>query len=120
MIAEVFYNEPAWKLGSKLDHIQVTDARSLYDCIIAPNPSLSDKRSLVNVRAIQEEVRPDQTWWVPTTLMFADGLTKLNINLRSTLADWLMSPFVKLRETEGPKKKIAVKNSSCVHAVANS
>ena len=120
MIAEVFYNEPAWKLGSKLDHIQVTDARSLYDCIIAPNPSLSDKRSLVNVRAIQEEVRPDQTWWVPTTLMFADGLTKLNVNLRSTLADWLMSPFVKLRETEGPKKNIAVKNSTCNLAVSNS
>ena len=105
IITEVFYNQPAWTTGSRLDHIQVTDARSLYDYIIAPNPSLSDGRSLVNVRAVQEEVRPDQMWWVPTTLMFSDGLTKLNANLRSTLAQWLMNPFVKLRETEGPKKK---------------
>ena len=120
LIAEIFYNQAAWKIGSRLDHIQVTDARSLYDCIISPNPSMSDKRSLVNVRAIQEEVRPDQTWWVPTTLMFADGLTKLNINLRSALADWLMSPFVKLRDAEGPKKNIAVKKSNMDHAVSNS
>ncbi len=102
LITEVFYNQPAWKTGSRLDHIQVTDARS---------PSLSDRRSLVNVRAVQEEVRPDQMWWVPTTLVFSDGLTKLNANLRSTLAQWLMSPFVKLRETEGPEKNIAVKMS---------
>ena len=115
LIAEVFYNQPAWKIGSRLDHIQVTDARSLYDCIIPPNLSLTDKRSLVNVRAVQEEVRPDQMWWVPTTLMFSDGLTKLNTNLRSTLADWLMSPFVKLREAEGPKKNIPVKKSLYDH-----
>ena len=102
-ISEILYRKPAHQVGGKLSYVQVTYAKSLYDCIIAPNPSLSDKRSLVNIRAIQEAVSPSQTRWVPTFLMFADGLTKISSQLRDSMSQWLQGPYVKL--TEGFKQK---------------
>ena len=62
ILSEVLYNEETHKVGCKLDNLQATDSKSLYDA----NPNLTDKRSLVNVRAIQEVITPKQTRWVPT------------------------------------------------------
>ena len=60
----------------RLGQLAVTDAKPLYDCVISDSPNLSDKRSLVNIRAIQEVVPGSAFHWIPTSLMWADGLTK--------------------------------------------
>ena len=106
MISEVLYNEAAHTIGCKLDNLQATDSKSLYDAIVAVNPNLTDKRSLVNVRAIQEVITPKQTRWIPTQLMHADGLTKLNTTLRMNLMRWLQNPLAQLTDgkTDGSKK----------------
>lgn len=105
MMSELFYNEPSHVVGCRLDRLQATDAKSLYDAIIATNPSLSEKRSLVNIRAIQECLTPQQTRWIPTEIMWADGLTKLSPTLRWRLLQWLQNPKIQLIEDEDPKKK---------------
>ena len=114
LISEVMYNCPAHRVGCRLSYVQITDAKSLYDCILSPNPNTSDKRSLTNIRAIQETVSPEQARWVPTGLMYADGMTKISAALRTSLCEWLQSPYVQLTETakkaEGPNKNGGVTN----------
>ena len=118
MISEILYQQPAHRIGCKLCYLHVTDAKSLYDTIVSPNPSLSDKRSLVNVRAVQEKVSPQQMRWVPTCLMFADGLTKIFVSFRQSMHDWLRAPSVKLKDEQGPKKTVGGQISAvafCAH-----
>ena len=107
MISELLYNQPAHLVSCRLDRLQATDAKSLYDAIVSMNPSLSEKRSLVNIRAIQQCVTPQQTRWISTEIMWADGLTKMNPGLRQRLLEWLQDPFIQLvdKDDEGPKKK---------------
>ena len=109
-LSELLYNEPAFKVGCKLNGRHVTDAKSLYDCVVAENPNVSDKRSLVNVRSIQQTVSPKEMHWVPTRLMWADGLTKLDSSLLLRFSDWLSDPYVQLRDASEPTKiKTSVK-----------
>ena len=121
MISEVLHCEKAHKIGCKLDNLQATDSKSLYDAVVAVNPNLTDKRSLVNVRAIQEVITPKQTRWVPTNLMHADGLTKLSATLRDNLLSWLQAPTATLTDgsnkADGSKKNRPVRNSDMALAV---
>ena len=103
-LSELLYNEPAFKVGCKLNGRHVTDAKSLYDCVVAENPNVSDKRSLVNIRSIQQTVSPKEMHWVPTRLMWADGLTKLDSSLLLRFAEWLRDPYVQLRDAGEPTK----------------
>ena len=103
-LSELLYNEPAFKVGCKLNGRHVTDAKSLYDCVVAENPNVSDKRSLVNVRSIQQTVSPKEMHWVPTRLMWADGLTKLDSSLLLRFSEWLRDPYVQLRDVSEPTK----------------
>ncbi|OLQ03720.1 Pre-mRNA-splicing regulator female-lethal(2)D [Symbiodinium microadriaticum] len=77
-LSELLYGEVAYKVGCKIDGRHVLDAKSLCDCIVAENLN------------------------VPTRLMHADGLTKLDSKLLLQLSAWLRDPFVqeyKTRET---------------------
>ena len=105
MLSELLYDEPAFKVGLRLSSLLVTDAKSLYDCVVAENPNLSDKRSLVNIRSIQETVTPQQIHWVPTELMRADALTKLDSALLVEFTKWLLKPLTQLREMRFGQKK---------------
>ena len=105
MLSELLYNEPAFKVGLRLSSLLVTDAKSLYDCVVAENPNLSDKRSLVNIRSIQETVTPQQIHWVPTELMRADAVTKLDSTLLVEFTRWMLRPFIQLRELRFGQKK---------------
>ena len=107
MISELLYHRPSHLVGCRLDRLQATDAKSLYDAIVATNPSLSEKRSLVNIRAIQECLTPQQTRWIPTQIQWADGLTKLSPTLRCRLLGWLQHPYIQLvdKGREDPKEK---------------
>ena len=120
LASELLYCSPAHRLGPRLDFVQATDAKSLYDAVVATNPNLTDKRSLVNVRAIQESVSGNQMHWLPTRLQFADGLTKVSETLRSFFRSWLSKPFAVLAEhpdiekwlnPQGAKEKVPVTNS---------
>ncbi|CAE7214367.1 GIP, partial [Symbiodinium sp. KB8] len=42
-LSELLYNEPAHRVTSKLCQLAVSDAKSLYDCVISDSPNLSDK-----------------------------------------------------------------------------
>ncbi|CAE7750496.1 RE2 [Symbiodinium sp. CCMP2592] len=96
-LSELLYNEPAHRVTPRLTQLAVTDAKSLYDVVISDTPNLTDKRSLVNVRAIQEVVPGSNFHWVPTYLMWADGLTKSSKELQQSLHEWLQQPRVTLK-----------------------
>eukprot|EP00435_Cladocopium_sp_Y103_P046116 s2171_g13.t1 len=97
-LSEILWNEPAHHVGCRLPYAQATDAKSLYDCVISDAPTTTEKRSLVNIRAMQECLSPDQYHWVPTFLMRADGLTKIDLKLRQEFAQWLQDPIAILTE----------------------
>ncbi|CAK9027003.1 Tyramine beta-hydroxylase [Durusdinium trenchii] len=92
IISELIYAQPSHRVGCRMSYAQATDARSLYDAIMAEAPNISDKRSLVSVRSVQEVVDTHQLHWVPTTLQFADGLTKADVNLRNVCRAWFEDP----------------------------
>ncbi len=91
-LSELLYLQPAHRVGNRLNWVQVTDAKSLYDAILAENPNLSDKRTLVSIRAIQETTSPEQIHWIPTKYQFSDGLTKIDPRLQSSFTSWLQRP----------------------------
>ena len=97
-ISEVITGVPAHRVRPALRHLHVTDAKSLYDVLESETPNLADKRSLVNVRAVQEVVKGENVHWVPTHLMRADGLTKISVQLLQDLHSWLLRPLIILRD----------------------
>ena len=97
-ISEVITGVPAHRVQPALRHLHVTDAKSLYDVLESETPNLADKRSLVNVRAVQEVVKGENVHWVPTHLMRADGLTKISVQLLPDLHSWLLRPLIILRD----------------------
>ena len=103
-LSEILYLKPAHQLGSRMSQKQCTDCKSLYDCVIAENPAVSDRRSLLQIRSVQQSVHPHDMHWVPTTKMHADGLTKEDKRLRDALNLWLRSPWAQLRDVE-PRTK---------------
>ncbi|CAE7834550.1 RE1 [Symbiodinium sp. CCMP2592] len=97
-LGELLYNVPAHKVGQRFLQLSATDAKSLYDCVVSDSPNLSDKRSLVNVRAIQEVVSGNRFHWIPTDLMWADGLTKISHDLQASFHLWLQDPTATLKK----------------------
>ncbi|CAE7356139.1 RE2 [Symbiodinium sp. CCMP2592] len=80
-----------------LRHCHATDCKSLYDAAIAANFNTEEKRVGLTIRAVQETIAPQDMRWVPTTAMWADGLTKVSDSLRETFRNWLRQPTVQLR-----------------------
>ena len=99
MFSEIIFGRDANPLSNLklLRHLHATDCKSLYDATIAANFNTQEKRVGLTIRAIQETISPADMRWVPTTAMWADGLTKVNDALRSTFLDWLRRPTVQLR-----------------------
>ena len=98
-LTEVFTLKPSYKGNMTLQMVRIVDAKSLYDSLVAENPSLSEKRSLINVRSVQQVLAPNQIHWVPTGLMHADNLPKYDVKLQERMRIWLKNPTVQLRET---------------------
>ena len=95
-ITELLHDGAPKTLGRKLRQLQVTDCQSLYDAVISPNPVLTEKRTIIQVRSIQEYVNPEDLRWTPTGVMWADALTKVDPSLLATFQSWLRSPQVTL------------------------
>ena len=108
LLSEMLQNCPSFQLESLPRTLHVTDCKSLYDCVAAENPSTEEKRVIISIRAIQQHVSRDQIHWVPTELQWADALTKTDGKLMAKFQIWLQKPWVKLRNTDLPKKKLGV------------
>ena len=100
LLYELLHAEKAHRTKERMNQFQVTDSRSLFDGIAAENPKVSEKRTLVSIRSIQEYINFDTCFWVPTHLQWADGLTKVTSPLRKTFSDWLRNPYIVLKESE--------------------
>lgn len=115
MLSEVLQRTPSFRITAPLRMLQVTDCKSLYDSLVAENPSVDDKRTVISVRSIQQYITRECTHWVPTYAMFADGLTKRATGLMQELFRWLQSPYVMLRDCrEGHSKAVKSKNRGSV------
>ena len=108
MLGELIFGIPAHRVGKRLTTLLVTDCKSLYDTVASPNPSIQDKRSLVNVRSIQELIDHRTVHWVPTHLQRADGLTKISKARMFELIQWLQRSTIQLRDVDGSKENMAV------------
>ncbi|CAK9056155.1 unnamed protein product [Durusdinium trenchii] len=97
-LGELVFGVAAHRVGPRLRALLATDCKSLYDSVSSPNPTVEDKRSLVNIRSIQEVVSRNTIHWIPTALQMADSLTKVSADLRDTLLSWLQKPVIHLRE----------------------
>ena len=85
-LTEIFFQRPAYEGTMKMTMVHAVDAKSLYDSLIAEN---DEKRSLINVRSVQQILLPHQIRWVPTHLMHADNLTKHDSKLHEQIVDGL-------------------------------
>ena len=83
-----------------LEHYHATDCRSLYDAVLQNSASMEEKRTLLTVKAIRGALSFRHMRWVPTDMMFADGLTKEKPELREQFALWLQDPYVQLHEVD--------------------
>ena len=102
VLSELLYLKPAYKGAQRLNAMLCTDARSLYDSLISENPGLSDKRSMIQVRSVQQTFLPRSIRWVPTNLQHSDGLTKVDDELRFRLLEWCQKPWAQLVEEHKP------------------
>ena len=97
MVCELFDRRPAYKLQRLLRLLHITDCRSLYDCLNSENPNAEEKRTIISIRSAQQAVARENSHWVPTNLIFADGLTKLDKKLMESLLGWLQKPWIQWR-----------------------
>lgn len=79
-----------------LRQLQATDCKSLYDAVISSNPSMSEKRTIIAVRSIQDYIGPQDIRWTPTDVMWADALRKESADLLARFHEWLKRPRVTL------------------------
>ena len=110
-LTELVYSDQKDALFQRrLKQLQVTDCKSLYDAILAPNPTLTEKRTIITVRSIQEYIHAQDLRWTPTEVMWADGLTKCKPDLLHAFREWLLSPVVTIVEKDKhvSKKKAPV------------
>ena len=77
----------------------VTDAKALYDALHQLTPSLSEKRTTIDISSIRQEVDIECIHWVLTTEMIADGMTKADDKLMKTITEFLENPVIALVES---------------------
>ena len=107
MLAELLTGDrPKKDLSSwRLNQLQATDCKSLFDAVTAEHPKTTEKRTYVDIRSIQEFIKDKQMRWCPTGVMFADGLTKASKTLRDQLRAWLDAPHAQLTATGATRKE---------------
>ena len=94
-VTEILYDK-AMGYTRKLRQLQITDCKSLYDAVLSPQPSLTEKRTIISVRSIQDFIHPKDLWWTPTSVMHADVLTKSSTELIAHFQLWMEKPTVLL------------------------
>ena len=97
-LAEVLTGEAIGHGGTSLRLRLATDCRSLYDALIRENPTLEEKRILIDVRAIQAQIHKVFVHWVPTDAQPADVLAKVSDVLIQCCTDWLGDITIRLHD----------------------
>ncbi|CAK0791361.1 unnamed protein product, partial [Prorocentrum cordatum] len=98
-LSEMLTGRPAGRHPPIFEVITVTDCKSLYDALHQLTPSLSEKRTVIDVISIRDEVKVKNVRWIPTTHMIADGMTKEDPKLRENLTKFLADPVLSLVES---------------------
>ncbi|CAK0896986.1 unnamed protein product, partial [Prorocentrum cordatum] len=98
-LSEMLTGRPAGRHPPIFEVITVTDCKSLYDALHQLTPSLSEKRTVIDVISIRDEVKVKNVRWIPTTHMIADGMTKEDPKLRENLTEFLADPVLSLVES---------------------
>ncbi|CAK0894981.1 unnamed protein product [Prorocentrum cordatum] len=98
-LSEMLTGRPAGRHPPIFEVITVTDCKSLYDALHQLTPSLSEKRIVIDVISIRDEVKVKNVRWIPTTHMIADGMTKEDPKLRENLTEFLADPVLSLVES---------------------
>ena len=97
-LSELMQDTPSFRVSTPLRMIQITDCKSLYDCIAAENPNTEDKRTIVTIRSTPQYINRDNICWVPTKLQWADSLTKISRVLMEQFSEWLQRPWIQPHE----------------------
>ena len=79
----------------------IIDCKSLYDSVKQSNPSLEEKRTIIDVPSIRETLGSQGAMlWMPTHHMWADALTKVSKDLRARMTQFMDRTRVALRNPE--------------------
>ena len=97
-LIELLYDQDTARSKPMLKQVAATDCKSLFDAVISANPSLSEKRTLIAVRSVQDFLSSEDIRWIPTGVMRADGLTTVNAQLHDEFRRWLQRPTITLRQ----------------------
>ena len=80
----------------------MTDCRSLFDAVSQIQPSVTEKRTLIDIMSIRQTLTQGGLRWCPTEAQLADGLTKVSFRLMIHLAAIMGNPRVSIREIAKP------------------
>ena len=100
IISEILHGTDIGRVRPQIDMFCVTDCKSLYDAVHQSTPSLTEKRTILDIISIQELIPPTRFRWVPTTKMIADGLTKFDWKLMANLTAFMHHPVICLVDLE--------------------
>ena len=81
-------------------HFSVTDCKCLYDAVRQATPSLTEKRTIIDLTDTRDALAKNHLLWIPTHEMIADGLTKVTKDLMQTLTRFMANTWVSLRASE--------------------
>ena len=84
----------------------IASSKSLYDAIKQMTPSLTEKRTVIDLTAVREVLGKDRLFWVPTWAMVADGLTKTDWALMQFLTHFMSHTWVDLRGREKARSPV--------------
>ena len=100
LLSEMLYNTRATTMKTNLPikTYVCTDCKSLYDVMQKVNPSLDEKRTLVDVLSIRESLAAEGLRWIPTDQQKADSLTKVDDVLSHIMMLFMASTHVALRK----------------------
>ena len=103
VFSEILFTTDIGRCRPAIDMYCVTDCKSLFDAVHQSTPSLTEKRTILDVVSIQELIPPSRFKWVPTGSKVADGLTKFDWKLLAALTAFMRNPSVCLIDTETSK-----------------
>eukprot|EP00913_Durusdinium_trenchii_P018774 g17642.t1 len=92
------------KLGGRQQQCSVTDAKSLFDCLLRENPSgKQDRKSALELAIILKDLQETRSMvrWVPHQKMLVDSLTKLDpLKANDALHQFLRSGWLSLVDVQ--------------------
>ena len=96
--SELLYGESVLDGKCYIPMYNITDCKSLYDAVQKDNPTVSEKRTLIDILSLKQHLSDGGLRWVLTDKQVADGFTKDTLDLRRFLTAWCNNATVQLHE----------------------